>query len=36
MGILTGYVLWKLKGKEVKMHWVSSGIPISPPKINKI
>jgi len=21
-GILTGYILWQLKGKEVKMHWV--------------
>jgi len=21
-GLLTGYILWQLKGKELKMHWV--------------
>ncbi len=26
IGILTGYFLWKTKGKKIKMHWVSISI----------
>ncbi len=24
IGMMTGYFLWKLRGKELKLHWVCS------------